>query len=204
MKKSGHCDCLYPFTVQYIFPKDFSLKEEERSPIFICKAIPCFQPLYVTHYPFSFRYINETFLLSYSTPTCLQRNFSCELPCFMRILQFELAQKCQWLYFAQSPVSKPQRHGNELLYFGGQIDTAISSGYLLGTLLQEQNILNSPPCPSFCSAFLRNRVNSCNNTWRILGSCKTQMPGSVMYFSCRSHGVFCWLLECLYCCLSGL
>lgn len=38
---------------------------------------------------------------------------------------------------------------------------------------------------SFCSPFLNSRISSCNNTWRTLGSCKTQMLSSVINFSCR-------------------
>lgn len=42
---------------------------------------------------------------------------------------------------------------------------------------------------SFCSPFLNSRISSCNNTWRTLGSCKTQMLSSVINFSCRRIGV---------------
>lgn len=38
---------------------------------------------------------------------------------------------------------------------------------------------------SFCSLFLNSRISSCNNTWRTLGSCKTQMLSSVINFSYR-------------------
>lgn len=55
----------------------------------------------------------------------------------------------------------------------------------------------------FCSVFHCYHADSCRNTWRLLGSCSTQMLGSVMYFSplCCCFWVFLWLPGGLHSCL---